>query len=238
MEILDLNDEVKDTENKSSDDKDWEDIVDFGKEEQDDDKKGKKDKKSKKKEETSAVREIFSWIFTIAIAVVAAMVIKNYVIINANIPSGSMEHTIDIGDDIFGFRLAYTFSAPKRGDIVIFNAPSGDGEKYIKRVIGLPGETVTIENAQVYIDGEPLDEPYLESNQEGEDAWNVNAGPYEFKVPENSYLMLGDNRNGSSDARYWIDHPSEYSSPYISKDDILAKAILRYYPFDRFGLVK
>ncbi len=231
MEILDLNDEVKDTENKSSDDKDWEDIVDFGKEEQDDDKKGKKDKKSKKKEETSAVREIFSWIFTIAIAVVAAMVIKNYVIINANIPSGSMENTILPGDDIFGFRLAYTFSDPKRGDIVIFNAPDDPSEKYIKRVIGLPGETVTIEDAQVYIDGEPLEEDYLKSATVEGEVWTTNAGPYEFKVPENSYLLLGDNRNGSSDARVW-------EHTYVSKDAIIGKAILRYYPFDRFGLVK
>ncbi len=228
MEILDLNDEIKDTENEES-------KIDTDKEEKD--KKGKKNKNSDKKEETSALKEILSWIVTIAIAVVAAMVIKNYVIINANIPSGSMENTILPGDDIFGFRLAYTFSDPKRGDIVIFNAPSGDGEKYIKRVIGLPGETVTIENAQIYINGELLEEDYLKSNQDGEDEWNVNAGPYEFKVPENSYLLLGDNRNGSSDARYWIDHPEEYSSPYISKDDILAKAILRYYPFNRFGLV-
>lgn len=230
MEILDLNDEVKDTENKSSDDKDWEDIVDFGKEEQDDDKKGKKDKKSKKKEETSAVREIFSWIFTIAIAVVAAMVIKNYVIINANIPSGSMENTILPGDDIFGFRLAYTFSDPKRGDIVIFNAPDDPSEKYIKRVIGLPGETVTIEDAQVYIDGEPLEEDYLKSATVEGEVWTTNAGPYEFKVPENSYLLLGDNRNGSSDARVW-------EHTYVSKDAIIGKAILRYYPFNRFGLL-
>lgn len=222
MEILDLNDEVKDTEN---------DAVDFGREKQEDGKKGKKNKKDKKKEETSAVKEIFSWIFTIVIAVVAAMVIKNYVIINANIPSGSMEDTILPGDDIFGFRLAYTFSDPKRGDIVIFNAPDDPSEKYIKRVIGLPGETVTIEDAQVYINGEPLEEDYLKSATEADEVWTTNAGPYEFKVPENSYLLLGDNRNGSSDARVW-------EHTYVSKDAIIGKAILRYYPFDRFGLVK
>ena len=230
MEILDLNDEVKDTENKSSDYKEWEDIADFSKEKLDDDKKVKKGKKNKKKEETSAVREIFSWIFTIAIAVVAAMVIKNYVIINANIPSGSMENTILPGDDIFGFRLAYTFSDPKRGDIVIFNAPDDPSEKYIKRVIGLPGETVTIEDAQVYIDGEPLEEDYLKSATVEGEVWTTNAGPYEFKVPENSYLLLGDNRNGSSDARVW-------EHTYVSKDAIIGKAILRYYPFNRFGLL-
>mgnify|MGYP003195850042 CR=1 FL=1 len=162
----------------------------------------------KPEEKTSPVKEILSWVLTIAFAIVAAILIKNYVIINANIPSGSMENTIQIGDDIFGFRLAYTFSDPKRGDIVIFNAPDSPSEKYIKRVIGLPGETVTIEDGKVYIDGEALEEDYLKSNQSGEDPWTVNAGPYEFKVP------------------------------YVSKDDILAKAIFRYYPFDRFGAVK
>ena len=100
----------------------------------------------KPEEKTSPVKEILSWVLTIAFAIVAAILIKNYVIINANIPSGSMENTIQIGDDIFGFRLAYTFSDPKRGDIVIFNAPDSPSEKYIKRVIGLPGETVTIED--------------------------------------------------------------------------------------------
>ena len=70
----------------------------------------------KPEEKTSPVKEILSWVLTIAFAIVAAILIKNYVIINANIPSGSMENTIQIGDDIFGFRLAYTFSDPKRGD--------------------------------------------------------------------------------------------------------------------------
>ena len=133
----------------------------------------------KPEEKTSPVKEILSWVLTIAFAIVAAILIKNYVIINANIPSGSMENTIQIGDDIFGFRLAYTFSDPKRGDIVIFNAPDSPSEKYIKRVIGLPGETVTIEDGQVYIDGEALEDDYLKSNQSGEDPWTVNAGPYE-----------------------------------------------------------
>ena len=103
----------------------------------DEDTKTTDDMEPKKPEEkTSPVKEILSWVLTIAFAIVAAILIKNYVIINANIPSGSMENTIQIGDDIFGFRLAYTFSDPKRGDIVIFNAPDSPSEKYIKRVIG------------------------------------------------------------------------------------------------------
>lgn len=76
---------------------------------------------------------------------------KNYVIINATVPTGSMEHTIEPGDDLFGLRLAYQFSEPKRGDIVIFRFPDDETQKYVKRVIGLPGEKVTIEDAKIYI---------------------------------------------------------------------------------------
>ena len=71
---------------------------------------------------------------------------------------------------------------------------------------------MTVRASRVYIDGEALEEDYLKSNQSGEDPWTVNAGPYEFKVPQDSYLLLGDNRNGSSDARVW-------EHTYVSKDD-------------------
>ena len=150
-------------------------------------------------QEKSAVREVLSWLITILLAVLAALVIKNFIIINANIPSGSMENTIMEGDRIFGFRLAYHDKAPKRGDIVIFKYPDDEEENYIKRVIGLPGETVLIRDAKVYINGSPvpLEEDYLKEE------WTVATGPYTFQVPENSYLVLGDNRNNSQDARYW-----------------------------------
>ncbi len=107
-------------------------------------------------QEKSAVREVLSWLITILLAVLAALVIKNFIIINANIPSGSMENTIMEGDRIFGFRLAYHDKAPKRGDIVIFKYPDDEEENYIKRVIGLPGETVLIRDAKVYINGSPV----------------------------------------------------------------------------------
>ena len=83
----------------------------------------------------------------------------------------------------------------------------------------------------MYIDGEALEEDYLKSNQSGEDQWRVYAGPYECKVAQDAYLLLGDIRYCSSDSRVW-------EHTYVSKDDILAKAIFRYYPFNRFGAVK
>ena len=89
------------------------------------------------------IKEIIAWIITIALAIVAAMLINTYVIIKAGVPTGSMEHTIEVGDCILGNQLAYTFSSPKRGDVVIFPYPDNPEITYVKRVIGLPGETGT-----------------------------------------------------------------------------------------------
>lgn len=184
----------------------------------------KKSAREKREEEQSAVKEVISWFITIALAVAAALFIKSYVIINANIPSGSMENTIMTGDRLFGNRLAYKKKEPKRGDIIIFKFPDDETENYVKRVIGLPNETVYIENGKIYIDGSdtPLEEPYLKEE------WEVATGPYSFTVPEDSYLVLGDNRNNSYDSRYW-------ENTYVKSEKILGKAVLRYYPVSEAG---
>lgn len=183
-----------------------------------------KEKKLAKEKEQSSVKEMISWLITIAFAVVAALFIKNYVIVNANIPSGSMENTIMTGDRLFGNRLAYYMKSPERGDIIIFKNPDDETENYIKRVIGLPGETVEIRDAKIYINGSqnPLEETYIKEE------WTVATGPYVYTIPENSYLVLGDNRNNSWDARDW-------ENTYVSKDKILGKAVFRYYPLREAG---
>ena len=122
-----------------------------------------KQEKLQQRKDESAAKEVISWVITLALAVVAALFVKNYVIINANIPSGSMENTIMTGDRLFGFRLAYRDKSPERGDIIIFKFPDDETENYVKRVIGLPGEKVEILDSKVYIDGSeiPLQEDYL-----------------------------------------------------------------------------
>ena len=131
-------------------------------------------------------KEVLSWIITFALAIGAAFLIKNYLIINADVPTGSMENTIMPGDRLIGNRLAYKKEGPKRGDVVIFHYPDNEEELYVKRVIGLPGETVDIDNGQIYIDGAetPLQENYLK------ETWTVATGPYHFEVPEDSYLVM------------------------------------------------
>lgn len=161
------------------------------------------------------IKEILAWVLTIALAVVAAKLINKYVIIKAEVPTGSMESTIEVDDCILGFQLAYLFSDPERGDIVIFPWPDNPEITYVKRVIGLPGETVEIKDGAVYINGEAIEEPYLKEEMVGA------YGPY--VVPEGCYFMLGDNRNSSQDSRRW-------TNTFLKREDIMAKVLFRYSP--------
>jgi signal peptidase I len=163
------------------------------------------------------VKEIFSWVMVVVIAFALAIVINKLIIYKVSPPTASMENTIMVGDKVVTFRLAYLFSSPKRGDIVVFQAPDIPEEDYIKRVIGLPGETVEVREGFVYIDGEPLTEDYLKEPMTGE------YGP--FVVPEGHYFMMGDNRNISLDARYW-------ENKYVAKNKIRGKAIFKYPDFE------
>ncbi len=171
-------------------------------------------------------KEIISWMLYFAAAILVALLLKNFVIINATVPSGSMENTIMPGDNLIGLRIAYLFSEPERGDIIIFKYPDDESQKFIKRIIGLPGDQVVIEDAKIYINGseEPLEEPYLKEE------WVRATGTYEFEVPEGCYLVLGDNRNDSRDSRYW-------DNPFVTEDEIIGKAEFIYYPFDRISWV-
>ena len=180
--------------------------------------KSENKQKEKKKEETSFAREVMEWITVILISAALAFALDKFIIVNAKIPSASMEPTIMTGDRLIGNRLAYINEDPARGDVVIFLFPDNEKEYFIKRVIGLPGEVVNIREGKVYINdsSEPLDESaYIVTDPLGD------FGPY--KVPEGAYFMMGDNRNNSMDSRFWNQH-------YVYKDKILGKAWVRYYP--------
>ena len=117
------------------------------------------------KGEQSMLKEVLSWVEVIVIAVALAFFIDNVIIINATVPSGSMEKTIMTHSRVLGTRFAYWKSSPKRGDIVVFRYPIDDAlgknTHYIKRIIGLPGEKVEIKEGAVYIDGKKLEESYI-----------------------------------------------------------------------------
>ena len=165
-------------------------------------------------------------LITIAVVVVIIILVNTFLLINANIPSASMEKTVMTHDRIFGNRLAYRSSDPSRYDIIIFRYPDDPSGKtlFIKRVIGLPGETVNIRAGRVYINGssEPLDDSFCPEKPMGD------FGPYE--VPEDSYFVMGDNRNDSNDSRFW-------ENTYVSRDHILGRAFFRYWPLNRIGTI-
>ena len=132
---------------------------------------------------------------------------------------GSMDPTLNAGDVLLVDRMAYRFSTPKRGDIIVYK--TGDDKKastHIKRIIGLPGETVQIVDGYIYINGKQLDEHY--GNEIIEEA-GMAAEP--VTLGEDEYFVMGDNRNNSNDAREWETH-------YVSRDEVLGKAWFRYYP--------
>lgn len=192
-------------------------------------------KRKQRKAEFSLKKEIMSWIIMIVVAVGIAAFVSNVVLINAYVPTASMESTIPTKSRMIGLRLAYTFSDPERGDIIIFKSPYNASEDYVKRIIGLPGEKVVLENSQIYVyngDGTlkvgPLEEPYLKDK-----VWMHEGEKYTFYVPEESYLVLGDNRNNSRDARTWYNNAMEsdgdMDSVYIHKDKILAQALFIYW---------
>ena len=184
------------------------------------------------------VKKILSTVKTTLIAFLLALFVVTCIIINAVIPSESMEKTIMTGDRLIGNRLAYGINLqigdkqickkmrdPKRFDIIIFRYPDDESELYIKRVIGLPGETVEIKDGDVYIDGskKPLDDSFTAEKTEG------SFGPY--TVPKDSYFVMGDNRNNSSDSR--TDMVGN-----IKRENIIGKAWLRIWPVSDFGVLQ
>ncbi|MEL6135976.1 MAG: signal peptidase I [Cyanobacteria bacterium J06628_6] len=161
---------------------------------------------------------------TIGLSVVLALGIRQFVAEARYIPSGSMEPTLQINDRLVVEKVGYHFTEPDRGDIVVFWPPDAlfsEGQKrdaYIKRVVGLPGETVEIADGVVTIDGEPLDEDYIKSPP------TYQWGPEQ--VAEDSYLVLGDNRNQSYDSHEW---------GFLPEENIIGRAVIRFWPLNRLG---
>ena len=173
------------------------------------------------KKKPTFFQELLSWSTYILGGFLLAWVLSNTLIVNAAVTSESMEKTIMTNDRIGGLRTAYLFSEPEQGDIIVFTNPkNAEDDPYIKRIIGLPGDTVTILDNLVYINGatEPLDEPYLPEPMETADG--------EYTVPEGHYFVMGDNRNRSEDSRF-------LDKMFIPREDILGKAYFVWFPSPR-----
>lgn len=164
---------------------------------------------------------IKEWVVPALIALVIVLVLNAFVFQLVTVPTGSMINTIMPGDKLYVNKI-FNIDKVERGDILVFKSEELD--KYlVKRLIGLPGETVEIKsNGEVFIDGTKIDEPY---------AIQATCVEQTFVIPENSYFFLGDNRPQSRDARAW-------DNPYINEKDIIGNVVFRFFPFNRIGMVK
>lgn len=178
-------------------------------------------KKKRRREEIDWKKEMLSWVRIVLIAVTVAFIVDHFVIINAEVPSGSMEQTIHEHSRMIGFRLSYIFSKPQRGDIIIFKYPENEKENFVKRVVGLPKEMIEIKKGKVYINGEMLEEDYVYFSK---GLINLEGDFPATYIPEGCYFVLGDNRNNSRDSRFWE------KTHFVTEDEILGKAVFSYYP--------
>lgn len=161
------------------------------------------------------LREVLEFSRLLLFALVVSLFLKENVVASGYVPSGSMEETVMTGSRVLINRLAYVIEEPQRGDIVAFYYPDNPEKIYLKRVMGLPGETIQGINGAVYINGLPLTKDYTTEKLDSD------FGP--FEVPEDCYFMMGDNRNNSWDSRYWV-------STFVKKADILGRVRVEYFP--------
>ena len=165
-------------------------------------------------EKPTLLRAILSWGKVFMTALIIAFLLREFVVVNAQVVTGSMEPTIMAGDRVIFLRTAYLFHDPERFDVIAFDFfEDGESLIYVKRVIGLPGEQVEIINGQVFIDGEYND--FAHGSQIG------NYGP--FLIPDGHFFVLGDNRNHSSDSRNW-------PNPFLPREQILGRAAFSHFP--------
>lgn len=184
------------------------------------------DKEKVEEKEFSWVREIISTAVYLLAVVAVTFLFVQFVGQRTHVNGDSMNVTLEDGDNLIVDKLSYRFSEPERYDIIVFPYQYQEKTYYIKRIIGMPGETVQIIDGVVYIDGEMLDESY---GKEVMQYSGVAGDPIELGTDE--YFVLGDNRNNSSDSR-------DPSVGNIKEDQIIGKAFIRIWPLNKFGILK
>ena len=184
------------------------------------------------------LREFMQVIFW---ALALALMMRATVVSAYHVPSGSMIPTLLVGDQFlacpsaYGLKLPFTgitvlpLGEPQRGDVVTFKNPLGQGPDWVKRIIGLPGETVAVSGTKIYINGEPLADPWGRYFG-GEKVLRGNFGP--VNVPEGHYFMMGDNRDNSMDSRFWAGP----KGGFVPRENIKGKALFIYWSWPEKGL--
>lgn len=162
------------------------------------------------------------WGITIGVPLVLGLLIHFFVLEAFIVPSGSMLNTIQLNDRLWAEKVSYRFRSPEKGEVVLFDSPNEDGVTLVKRVIATEGQEVDLKDGVVYVDGEPLDEPYTEGRPSYPLVTPANI-TYPYVVPEGHVWLMGDNRTNSSDSRYF---------GAVPVSSVFAHALCTYWPLD------
>ncbi len=162
------------------------------------------------------------WLVPLVIAVGVSLLVRSFVAEARIIPTGSMEPTIQISDRVLVDKFFFRRGELQRGDVVVFWPPAGVENEYpfIKRLIGLPGDTISISGGELYVNGLPAEEPYVNGQ------WHDSYGP--VTVPAGKLFMMGDNRNGSMDSRVW---------GFVDQTEVIGKADWVIWPPSHIGKI-
>lgn len=181
----------------------------------------------RQEEEKGILRELGGWVLYILIIIGLTYLIITFVGQRTRVRGSSMETTLSDGDNLIVDKLSYRFWEPKRYDIIVFPYQHEENTFYIKRIIGLPGETVQVVDGYTYVDGEILSSDVY--GAEVMDSPGIAAAP--IQLGEDEYFVLGDNRNHSSDSR-------DASVGVLKRENLIGKAWVRIYPFDSLGVIR
>lgn len=174
------------------------------------------------------VAAIFDFLQGIVVVLAILVMVYLFIVSPQEINGASMEPNFHNGEYILTSKVLYKFRDPQRGDVVIFKSPLNKEIDYIKRIIGLPGDAVELKNNSFYVNGQKVDEPYLEPGVTIFGGSYLQEGGAPVLIPPGTYFVSGDNRPHSSDSR-------EFGP--IAKEDFIGTAILRYFPFSRMGML-
>ena len=174
------------------------------------------------------VRSIITFVAYIAVIFGMVWLLQNFVVCPYNIPSASMESTIETGDSVWSEKISYYFRSPQAGDIVTFEDPQTAGRTLIKRVIATGGQTVDLQDGVVYVDGVALDETYATGTSEPLNTASGVTVSYPYTVPEGYLWVMGDNRNNSADSRFF---------GAIDSKTVTGHAVAIYWPINHIGVL-
>jgi signal peptidase I len=168
----------------------------------------------------SAMKNFFrESLITIGLAVIIFLILQT-TIQSSIVDGSSMEPGLNNGQRLIVAKIAYSFKDPQRGDVIIIHPPVAPEKQWVKRVIGLPGDTIEVQKGIVYVNGFPLNEPYIKSPP----TYTLNS----FTVPQDNYFVMGDNRNNSTDSHYrWT----------VTRENIVGEVWLRIWPFSSWGII-